>query len=321
MEINRSNAAEAAVAPGEAFDSRTQQVLDLLAGGVEATRAEPGMRAYLNMLANLHEYSPWNCLLIAAQHPAATIVNSFERWKRLGRYVRRGQRGLKIFYPIKRTITQTDSATGEESRTEILAGFGIGNVWDVSQTEGRALPPRPRLAQEVGSSEAAARVNRRVSAWLVDDGVTCESKDFPGNALGFYNPSRRQIVVRRAPFVEEGGTVVDDPLSIGKTRVLMHEAAHYLADHRGETTPSDAEYIAEGATYVTLQHLGIDTAELSLPYLALWGADEQRLRANVVEIGHVSRLLTEISTGYHLTPQAADDTTGPRRTGDAESSV
>jgi hypothetical protein len=140
----------------EATDARTQQLLELLAAGVEATKAEPGMRAYLDLLANLYDYSPQNCLLIALQKPDATMVNSYERWKKLGRHVTKGERRLKIFYPRIRQIERHDPDSGATEWVRSLHGFGIGHVWDVSQTDGApsrhgqrsptnsAATPRPR---------------------------------------------------------------------------------------------------------------------------------------------------------------------------------
>jgi hypothetical protein len=306
METRRYQPDDAAPAPAEAADARAQQLLELLAAGVEATKAEPGMRAYLDLLANLYDYSPQNCLLIALQKPDATMVNSYARWKKLGRHVVKGERGLKIFYPRVRQFERQNPDTGQAEWVKSLQGFGIGHVWDVSQTDGAPLPPRPTIAHELGSDAAAALVNRRLSAWLIDEAVLVESKDFPGSALAFYNgwrPPNGQIVVRRSPFANADGLVVDDPLSIGKTRALFHEAGHHIAHHRGAINRNDAEQVADGATYVAMRRLGIDVGELSFPYLALWGADERRLRDNVVEIGRVSRILSEVAASYATTPE------------------
>jgi hypothetical protein len=296
----------AAEAPVAEQDPKTQAVLEMLAQGVEATRSEPGFKAYLNLLANLYDYSPQNCLLIAMQKPDATMVNSFKRWKELGRHVMKGEKGLKIFYPYKRTIEDKDTG---ETRT-FVTGFGIGNVFDHSQTDGEPLPERPKMSHELGSDAAAALVNRRVSAWCVDEGLTMESKDYVGSSLGFYHPYKKQIVIQSRPFIDADGMPHDDPLSVGKTRVLVHEAGHYVADHRGNVAKEDAESVAEGAAYVTMQQLGIDTGQLSLPYIAMWGGDDKRLRDNMVEIGRVSRILTTVAEGYPTEPQSNFDWVG-----------
>lgn len=306
METRPYRPPEAASAPAEEANARTQQLLELLSAGVEATKAEPGMRAYLTLLANLHDYSPQNCLLIAFQKPDATMVNAYARWKRLGRHVKRGERGLKIFYPRLLHVERHDPDTDQTETVASLQGFGIGNVWDVSQTDGDPLPPRPTIAHELGSDGAAALANRRLSAWLIDEGVLVESKDVPGQALAYYNGHHSpngQIVIRRQPFIDRSGVLVDDPLSIGKTRALVHEAGHHIANHRGRIDRKDAEHVADGATYVAMRQLGIDVGELSFPYLALWGANDARLRDNVVEIGRVSRILSEIAEDYHSKPE------------------
>jgi len=91
-------------------------------------------KAYLRMAAKFHKYSFGNILLIASQRPEATRVAGFRTWQALGRFVRRGEKGIAIVVPF-RSLRDND-----EGEVEERVRFGAGYVFDVSQTEGPDLP-------------------------------------------------------------------------------------------------------------------------------------------------------------------------------------
>lgn len=281
--------------------ARQREVLQLLQQGTEQILTDEGFTSYLTMLSRFHTYSWANTLLIMAQQPEATRVNSYTRWQALGRQVMKGERGIKIYFPFTKKLDPEKGTAGEEERSaEVVTGFGIGNVFDISQTEGDPLPEPPTPFQDTASDERAKEVNLRLSRWLIDEGLTLESKAFPGNAGGFYLPTREQIVIRqRLSFDEEDGTAsaLDDPLSIYKTKTLVHEAGHYVADHRGTVSRHDAETVAESSAFVTLQHFGIDTGRYSFPYVAFWARDRDVLKRNLHEIQQVSTRLIQAVEG------------------------
>ena len=221
------------------------------------------------------------------QQPEATLVNSYERWKTLNRQVKRGERGIKIFYPIVRTVEEVDPDTGELHAERRLTGFGIGNVFDVAQTEGEPLPEPPDVREHVDTDDHATAVHLKLSRYLMDAGVRLSSEEMPGEKRGYWHPAQRLIAVRRTEGVS--------PVAVGPTRTLVHEAAHFLADHRGQIDRQDAEAVAEGAAFVTLSHFGLDVGESSFPYIAGWAQDKEVLKRNLGEIQKVaSGLITAI---------------------------
>ncbi len=68
----------------------------------------------------------------------------------------------------------------------------------------------------------------------------------------------------------------------------VHEAAHYLADHRGHVARGDAETVAESSAFVVLAHYGIDAVSYSFPYVARWAEDKAVLRRNLAEVQGVA---------------------------------
>jgi hypothetical protein len=66
------------------------------------------LTAYLDPMSRFHRYSFGNVLAIARQRPGATHVAGFHAWRQLGRYVRKGERGICILAPIINKRKQRD---------------------------------------------------------------------------------------------------------------------------------------------------------------------------------------------------------------------
>ena len=108
------------------------------------------LEQYLKAMARFHHYSFGNIMLIAAQKRDASHVAGMYAWNQLGRRVKRGEKGIMILAPMlgKKRNNNTDAhsenapSEGRESgkRDWSLIGFRPVYVWDVSQTEGKALP-------------------------------------------------------------------------------------------------------------------------------------------------------------------------------------
>lgn len=277
-------------------NEKQRQVLETLQAGVEGILTSEGYQAYLQTMAKFHRYSFNNSLLIHVQNPDATHVAGYNRWKDLGRQVRKGEKAMKIFVPYRRKVEDPD--TGEEDYR--VTGFGIGNVFDIASTDGEPLPEPPRVIESTEVNDVSREVNKRLSRFGIDSGLLMESKDFPGGAHGFWHPYKRQIVIRSAAyFDEESGEerYLVDPLNVTKTKTLTHEMAHFVADHKGADDRHDAEVVAEGSAYVALKHFGLDTDNYSFGYVAGWAGDAKRLRANLGETQRIANILISAIEG------------------------
>ena len=129
-----------------------RELNDALAGG-----KSDQLQQFLNVMARFPRYSFNNCILIAIQKPDSRMVQGFQAWKKLGRFVRKGEKGIGIIAPMvyrkKHEMAETDS----DGRT--IRGFKVVHVYDVSQTEGKDLPEFARITGEPGKYvEAIERV-------------------------------------------------------------------------------------------------------------------------------------------------------------------
>ncbi len=167
-------------------NDRQRLVLQRLEEGFEAAATDEGMRAWLRVVSRFHDYSLNNTLLIMVQRPESTQVMGYgdkegkTGWKSVGRQVRQGEKGIKIFAPQHRVVRETDEDTGEEHRRQLLTGFRVVNVFDVSQTEGDLLNVQmtKTLAHEaahyaaghtVGMNRGLAEVVAECSAFVIMD--------------------------------------------------------------------------------------------------------------------------------------------------------
>lgn len=109
---------------------------------------------YLDVMARFHRYSFHNCLLILCQRPEATQVAGFGRWKELGRWVKKGEKGIAILAPSMRRprpdeLPDNDD-TDRKDADKIVTRFVTVYVFDAEQTEGERLPELGKTTGEVG---------------------------------------------------------------------------------------------------------------------------------------------------------------------------
>jgi hypothetical protein len=209
-------------------------------------------KRYLAAQAVFHRYSARNVFLILFQRPEATRVAGYSTWQRLGRQVRRGERGITIFAPAPFKQIITDTATGEVTE-ERIPRFKTTSVFDYSQTDGEPLPTI-KLGEIAGSAPAGAY------AVLVDFaasiGYTLVPHPEDDDAEGRCNYEQQTISV-------QAGT----PERM--LHILIHELAHALtAATRQAHDRTARETIAEGVAFVVCTAIGLDAGGYAFPYIA-----------------------------------------------------
>lgn len=259
---------------------RIDASIDALAKAVDEVRASEMFRDFLAVQARFHRYSWRNSLLILMQHPSASRVAGFQTWKRMGRFVRKGEKGITILAPCpwKREV-QHDGTTAEESGIF----FRAVSVFDVSQTDGEALPD-----VEVPTVEAAA------DKLLTDLVRVAESRkivvEFKPIECGAFGVSRNgSIGIDNAhPSGQQAKTLAHE---------LAHEALHWADKERGTFTRTLAELEAESVAYVVCTHFGLDTEVRSSRYIALWNGDSKSMKESLERIATTARDIIQAVEG------------------------
>lgn len=246
---------------------KMQRTMQLLEDGVAAILDGESFKRYLRCMSRFHSYSAGNITLIHAQCPNAIRVAGYRRWQELGRQVRKGEKGIAILAPMTRKVSDDT-----EDPTRVVAGFRVATVFDIGQTDGEPLPEPPAAEAIRIATDQGAELYRRLEAWLIAEGVSIEVGEC-GSAHGYFQPAARRIVL--SPRIAG---------SDHQTKTLVHEAAHFVAKHRGSTTPEDAESVAEGVAFVVCSRFGIETSAYSLGYISGWAQDKAVLRRNLEAI-------------------------------------
>lgn len=229
------------------------------------------LQRYLTVMGRFHRYSWNNCLMIAIQKPDATFVAGFRRWLELGRHVRKGETGIAIFAPLayrKRDVARADDAEVE------VRGFKAVHVFDVSQTEGEALPEFPGIDGEPGELLV------RLEGLVRDSGINLIEEDLPHGTQG---------VSRKGEIAIASGLP-----SAERFAVLAHELAHeWLHDReqRQGLPKTVRETEAEAVAFVVCNAFGLDCSTRCSDYIQLYQGDEKTL-SNSLE--RIQRTATKI---------------------------
>src|ERR1700691_1144937 len=145
---HRKNAAQRTERSASPYQQRTtqkdnptqliiKQAVDYLIQQLEAGKSET-LTAYLGAMARFHNYSFGNILAIARQRPTATRVAGFGTWKEMGRFVKKGEKGIQILAPMIGYRRKKDDAEPDRDASPkfqpLLIGFRSVYVFDVAQT-------------------------------------------------------------------------------------------------------------------------------------------------------------------------------------------
>ena len=265
-------------------DNPTQQLIkqavDYLIQQLEAGKSET-LTAYLNAMAQFHSYSFGNILQIARQKPDATRVAGIRAWNELGRYVKKGEKGIQILAPMigyrrmKNDAEQEPSKQPDAKPAPMLIGFRAVYVFDISQTEGADLPELEHgITGEVGA------YRDRMLDFLARQNIALEFNEKIAPALG----------------VSYGGKIALLP---GQSKAeefttLVHETAHELlhkAERRTITTQTVRETEAEAVAFIVGQAVELELGTSSADYIQLYHGNAALLAESLEVIQRTSAVI------------------------------
>lgn len=187
---------------------RLKELMEYLEKGISSLYESETYREYLDVMAKFHSYSFANSILIRMQKPDATRVAGYHAWKKeFNRQVKKGEKEIKILVPYIRKAYRKKEILNPKTQeplldkngeklTELeqveLISFQIGNVFDVSQTEGEPLP-------ELGVEELKGSVKdygiffqalREISP------VPIRFEPMSGRKKGYYHLDEKRIAIK-----------------------------------------------------------------------------------------------------------------------------
>jgi antirestriction protein ArdC len=257
----------------------SEQAFNELVEAVEAGKSEK-LTAYLKAIGRFHNYSVGNAMLIHFQCPKATHVAGFRTWQRLGRYVKKGEHGIAILAPIVRHKKALLADDEKDSEKKVLVAFKTAYVFDIGQTDGKALPEFSRVLGDPSD------YTERLKEYIAGQGIKVEYSNNIGLAEG----------------VSCGGVIkVKDGLTAAEIfSVLVHELAHEMF-HKDKDSKLKSKKIketeAEAVAFVVCQGIGLDVNTAGSDYIQLYDGDKKTLLQSLERIQQTAaEILTVITT-------------------------
>jgi antirestriction protein ArdC len=250
-----------------------------------------GLKHYLKIMSQFHNYSFRNMLLILQQNPDATFVAGFRKWKTMGRSVCKGQRGIRILAPSVRKKSTDEKGEKPEGKEQdqpkkIITGFRLASVFDVSQTDGQELP-------DIGGYSGDPAENlQRLESFIASKEIELVMENPDGGALGVSEKG----LIRVRPDLSPADTFA----------VMAHEVAHELlhkGPRRAETTASIRETEAEAVAYAACCAVGLEAHSRASDYIQLHQGDTEKFQQS---LDHIRKTASEILGALELKPSAKD---------------
>ena len=216
-----------------------------------------------------HDYSLGNAILAAMQltvkgMPLSPIA-SFNKWKQLGRCVKKGEKAIALVMPVTVKTKSNDEAengadgNNKEAKSSGRTIFVLKNNWfSLDQTDGADY-----------TNEVAIPEWNKAQA-LSGLGVTEGHFDLTdGNAQGYAVPNEKRLAI--------------NPLAAMPWKTLFHEIAHCLM-HSKEAQMADGDLMqkdikeaeAEAVAYLCCATLGLPGLEESRDYIQGWLGSKER---------------------------------------------
>lgn len=256
------------------LEKQVASFLEELAKETDAVRQSSMFKEYLDTMARFWHYSYHNQILIFLQNKSASRVAGFATWNKLGRYIKKGSKAIKILAPFTKKIKKKE---GEEEKEGSFTYFVPVSVFDVSQTDGKTLP---KLDIEVTGEK---------QKWLLDKllefcqtkSIKVEFKPLGINGLYGYSQGGKIAIGSNQSINMQANTLIHE---------IAHELTHY-SDKGGKFSKQEKEIQAEATTYAVTKALGLENK--SSVYLALYTSDKEKIMNSVEIISNATKQILE----------------------------
>ena len=265
---------------------KIKAALERIDQGLATINTDEDWISFLRFQSLFYQYSFGNTIMIFLQNPEATYVMGYKAWNKLGRYVRKGSKGLAILAPCIKKVevfkepdnkSEYHDQEGEKETKRVLSGFRIAYVFDIADTDG-SDEMLPVLVKGLsGNTETEREIFIRLMEVIEKEFVV---QEVTGTASkGSYNLETGIITVR------------SDLEYLQRIKTLLHETAHaydFQMNPDKDIPRNRRELIAESVAFVVSMRLGLDTSAYSMSYIQSWLKDKEELKAIADTVQKVS---------------------------------
>lgn len=202
----------------------------------QTLKAVASPQAYLQYLKlqGCLDYTVTNTLLVMAQAPQSTMLKDYSNWRKMNKYVAKGEKGITILEP-GREYRRQDGSIG--------TNYNPKNVFDVSQLSGkRILPPLPA---KYDTKELVGAIVHHVE--IKPEVVSAESQ-MPQDV--YFDMNHNKLYVKQG--------LEPEAMLTGLIREYC-----YIECSEQFNSRSEARFIAESAAYMIAQKYGLDNYDTS----------------------------------------------------------
>lgn len=269
--------------PKAAAEARKKEMDDITAKlekGVQDVFTSDDYKKLLNVMAQMPHYSVNNQILIMLQNPQATLCNSFSGWKKQNRFVKAGEKGLRILAPAPyqmekeqekldkngQVIRDKDGEPVKETVKVTVNAFKPVSTFDISQTDGEPIP-QLGVSELIGSVEGYQTLMEAIKD---ASPVPIGFENIESGAKGYYHMADHRIAIQEG--MSEVQTVKTALHEIAHAKYHSIEAQEASGDKKSK---AQKECEAESIAMVCAAHYGIDTGDYSFGYVAGWSSGKE----------------------------------------------
>lgn len=186
----------------------------------------------------------------------------------MGRFVKKGAKGILIFAPVVRCQQVNDEETEDASTVKLVAFRGV-YVFDGS-----------RIAEFSKCEGDPHEYTEKLEQFIVSRGVQLEYSESIRPAQGRCSPGKIVLLPGLSPAVEFS--------------TLAHETGHHLLHQtarRAETTKRVRETEAEAVAFVVCSAIGLEATNSSSDYILFYAGDKELL---IESLEHIQQAIAEI---------------------------
>lgn len=281
--------------------SMISEALAKIDEGLEQINTNEEWLHFLAFQSMFYNYSFGNTMLIYLQNPNASFVKGFKAWNALGRYVKKGEKGIAILAPCFKKVPKNDEDSNNDAnasndeKVKVIGGFRVSYVYDIQSTSGDDTMI-PTLVK--GLSGTSDEIEALFTSLRSKVEGTYKVKDTSHTSeKGSYNLATHEISIR------------SDLDCFQRLKTLIHEYAHALDFEAHPLEDKDKrnqrELIAESSSYVVCHALGLDTKDYSFPYLRTWLMEKDELKELATTIQKISSKILSLLIDEEATPSYA----------------
>ena len=273
---------------------KIKAALERIDQGLATINTDEDWLKFLSFQAQFYNYSFGNAMLIFSQNPNATYVKGYKAWNQLGRYVKKGSKGLAILAPCIRKVEVFKEPENrnlyhdEEAEKEIrkvVSGFRIAYVYDIADTDGDDSMLPVLVTGLAGNSEQEKEIYERLLNVISKE--HCVQEVSGTASKGSFNLETKVISIR------------DDLEYLQKIKTLLHEYAHLLdfqMHPEDDISRNRRELIAESVAFIVSLRLGLDTSRYSMSYIKSWLKDKEELKIIADSVQKIAyTIITELA--------------------------